>query len=181
MRTFPIDDKKYRLPECWHDVTYSQYVALLSTDNSLTFQISLFTGLSKTILHRADMNVEMIASTLFFLNTAPVFKPKPTATVGPYRVRDVVIKTFGQFEDLQQLLKKAPSPMLTIEDNQKLADIYLEACAIYTTKIKYGSYEQSKLMQVKEEIKAYSSIEVLQTGGFFLFSVLKAQQPQQIN
>lgn len=181
MTTILIDNNKYKFPECWDDVKYSEYVALLTLPDTLTDQIALFTQLPKQKILAIQIDVEKIWAVLSFLRTPPVFKPKPSPTVGPYRVKDSFIKIIGQFGDLQTLLRQAPSPVVTIEDNQKVADLYLEACAIYISKIKYGRYEQSKVSGVKEELKNYSSVEVLQTGGFFLFSVLKSLQPQQVN
>lgn len=183
MKRFLIEKQAYDLPTCWDEVTYSQYVALLTMKDSLPEFLSLFTGLSIDYLYNAKINsVEGAWKTLSFLKVPPEFKPKPTNKVGPYPIRDAVIKTVGQYDDLRKLLTKAPSPVLTIEDNLLVADMYLEACAIITTKNKYGKYQDSHIVkEVKEEIKSYSSVEILQTGAFFLLHVLKMSQPHQLN
>lgn len=181
MTPIKIDNFRYDLPDCWPEVKYSQYVELLSVGDCLTGFLNLFTGLSKEYLLKANIDACRAWEILSFLNTPPEFKPKPTHKVGPYKVRQIVITSVGQLCALHELLKKAPSPVVTIEDNILVADMYLEASAIYTTKSKYGTYEESKVQEVKEELRDYSCIETLQTGAYFLFWVLKIGQRNQLN
>src|SRR5688572_3845933 len=98
--------------------------------------------------------------------------------VGPYILpQDVTLQSLGQFEDLKALLAKVPKELVTVEDNLKLSDLYLTACAIYVQKVKDGEYDVSKVEAVKEELKGYSCMQVVPTGGFFLFRPLLISQP----
>ncbi len=170
MITIKINGTRFKIPTCWPDVTYAQYVALLDTSNSLVEYISLFTGIDKQILYKAELkNVESISLALSFITLSPKMEDKPTFLVGPYTLpEDITLKSVGQFEDLRALLTRLPKSLETKEEQKAVADLYLEACAIYVQKIIYGTYDYTLVSKVKEELKNYSCIEVLQTGGFFL-------------
>lgn len=181
MKRFWIEKQAYDLPTCWDEVTYSQYVALLTTQDSLPGFLSLFTGLSTEFLNKANINsAELAWKTLSFLTIPPVLEKKPSLRIGPYASKESSINNVVQFEDLQQLFLKTPPRIEKKEDTMLAFDLYLTACAIYVQKIKHGSYDRSKIDEVKEELRQYSSIEVLQTGGFFLFRAFKLQ-PHQLN
>jgi hypothetical protein len=171
MITFKINGNKFQIPTCWPDVTYSQYIALLTLPNSLIHYIHLFTGIPVETLEKAELkNLENISLALSFLTIQPKFEAEPTRMVGPYVLpKDVTLKSLGQFEDLRALMHKAPKELTTVEDNLKMSDLYLEACAIYAQKVRDEAYEPEIVPKVKEELKNYSCIEVIQTGAFFLF------------
>lgn len=173
MITFKINGTRFKIPTDWQDVTYAQYVALIEP-GSLPDHIALFTGIKKEILLSAELrNVESISLALAFLTTPPKFHDKPTMLVGPYTLpEDITINSLGQFEDLRGLLNKIPKDLATKEGQFKIADLYLEACAIYCQKIIYGEYDYTKVSEVKEELKRYSCMEVISTGAFFLFKPL---------
>ena len=170
MITFKITGTRYKFPTDWLDVTYAQYVALLEIGNSLIDYISFFTGIDKDTLYKAELkNVEAISLALSFLTIPPKLSDAPSMKVGPYILPvDITIKSVGQFEDLRGLLVKLPKSLHTPAEQKEVADLYLEACAIYCQKIAHGKYDYTKVPEVKEELKRYSCIEVLQTGGFFL-------------
>lgn len=169
MLTFKINGSKFRVPTCWDDVTFAQYIDLLSTENKLLEYIHLFTGISRDILYKAELkNLENIALALSFLTIPPKFEAKPTRTVGPYVLpEDIRVQAVGQFEDLRALMMKVPKEVKTIEDNIAISELYCEACAIYTVRVKYGHYDYTKVAEVKEELRKYSCIQVVQTGAFF--------------
>lgn len=171
MLTFKISGSKYKIPTCWDDVTFSQYIDLLSTENKLLEYIHLFTGISREILYKAELkNLENISLALSFLTIPPKFEAKPTRTVGPYVLpEDITVQSVGQFEDLRGLMMKAPKTFDTPEDNIAISELYCEACAIYTQKVKYGHYDYTKVAELKEELRRYSCIQVVQTGAFFFF------------
>lgn len=171
MITFKINSKKYPVSTAWTDVTYSQYIALLSLPNSLIHYINLFTGIPIETLEKAELkNLENISIALSFLTIQPKFEAEPTRMVGAYVLpKDITLKSLGQFEDLRALMHKAPKELTTTEDNLKMSDLYLEACSIYAQKVRDGVYDPEKVPQMKEELKNCSCIEVIQTGAFFLF------------
>lgn len=181
MIIFKISATRYNIPTVWDDVTYTQYVALLRTSNSLTAYISVFTGIPLETLRTAELkNLEKISLALSFLTMTPKFDR--TAMVGPYVLPlDVTLQSLGQFEDLRGLLSKMPKKeegeFYDLDDNELIADLYLHACAIYIQKIKDGSYDYTKVDAVKEELKGYSCAEVIGTGAFFLFRPLNTSQP----
>lgn len=178
MITLKISGTKYKIPTEWDDVTYSQYVALIDTNNSLPEYISLFTGIPLETLLKAELkNLETISIALSFLTVPPKMESEPTGMVGPYALpKDITVSSLGQFEDLRNLLKKLPKSLETKEEQKQVAELYLEACAIYAQKIIHGEYDPERVPKVKEELKSYSCIEVLQTGGFFLSKPLNISQ-----
>lgn len=178
MITFKINSVKYEIPTAWADVTYSQYVGLLDAENTLLYYIHFFTGIPKETLEKATLkNLEVISLALSFLTIPPKFESK-AVHVGPYPMpADVTIESLGQFEDLRGLLTKLPEDLTTKESQKKVSDLYLEACAIYCQKIRDSKYNNLKVSEVKEELKGYSCMEVLQTGAFFLFRPLTLSMP----
>jgi len=182
MITFKISGQRFNIPTVWGDLTFAQYYARLSPDYGYTLveDISLFTGIDKELLAKAELkNLESISIALSFLNVAPSkFEEGPSKMVGPFVMpKDVTIQSTGQFEDLRALLAKVPKQLESREDNMLIADLYLHACAIYVQKIKDGSYDSEKVPGVKEELKNYSCMEIIQTGAFFLFRPLTLLKP----
>lgn len=176
MITFKIQGAKYQLPTAWGDVTYQQYVALLSLPDSLLHQINLFTGIGLNILFNAELrNLEKISMALSFINLSPKFEEGPTKMVGKYVLpKDCTIESLGQFEDLRGLCRKLPiTPegkldLSTVDKQIKFADLSLEACAIYAQKIRDSKYDSDKVGEVKEELRNENCIEIIRSGSFFL-------------
>jgi len=169
--TFKINKEKFKLPTSWSDVTYQQYVALLTLPDSLLHQINLFTKIGLDILFTAELrNLESISQALSFLNIAPkVVEDKPTRMVGAYTLpKDCTIESLAQFEDLRGLLNKRPPDLSTVDNRVQFAELCLEACAIYIQKLKDGKYDSLRVPQVKDDLREESCIEVIQSGGFFL-------------
>lgn len=175
MITFKINGTKFRIPTCWQDVTYRQYIELIKPHTFLD-QIALFTGIDLEVLRKAELrNADEMLKHLSFLNVPPPFESKPTMLVGPYTLpSDITTLSLGQFEDLRGLLAKGPKKIEAPEDHLQMNDLYLEACAIYCQKLIYGEYDYTKVPEVKEELKKYSCIEVISTGAFFLFKPLNS-------
>lgn len=177
MITFKISGKKYEIPTRWADVTYRQYVALLRTSR-LSEHISVFTGIPvKTIEESEIKGLEKISLSLSFLSFSPLF-PR-TKMVGPYVMpSDITMQSTGQLEGIRNLLMRMPDKDSDpVEAGEKLADLYLEACAIYCQKLRDKKYDNEKVPEVKEELKDYSAAEVLGTGGFFLYKPLNISPP----
>lgn len=179
MIVFNINGAKHNIPTQWADVTYNQYLRLLTCDNTLLAYINLFTGITRETLAKAQLhNLEKISIALSFLIIPPKYEPQPTKMVGPYAMpKDVTIQSLGQFEDLRGLLRKLPADLSSIENRTFITDLYLEACAIYVQKIKDREYDYTKVPEVKEELRQYSSTEIIQTGSFFLFRPLNLSRP----
>lgn len=182
MITFKIQGAKYQLPTAWGDVTYQQYVALLTLPDSLLHQINLFTKIGLDILFTAELrNLEKISTALSFINLSPKFEDHPTRMVGKYTLpKDCTIESLGQFEDLRGLLNKRPADLSTKENQTLFAELCLEACAIYVQKIKDGKYDANKVPDVKEQLRNESCIEVIQSGSFFLFKPLNTSMSTRV-
>lgn len=179
MITFKINGAKHKIPTTWDDVTYNQYIELLKAPNSLLHYIHIFTAIPIDTLQKAELkNLERIAISLSFLTIPPKPDGKPTSMVGPYPMPvDVTIQSLGQFEDLRDLAKRLPPNLHTLENQLVMAELTLEACAIYVQKIKHSKYDYAKVKEVKEELKRYSCMEVTQTGTFFLAKPLNISTP----
>jgi hypothetical protein len=174
MITFKIQGAKYKLPTAWEDVTFNQYVSLLTLPDSILHQINLFTKIGLDILFTAELrNLEKIAMALSFINISPKFEASPTRMVGKYTMpKDCTIESLPQFEDLRALCNKRPKDLETVDNQILLAELYLEACAIYVQKIKDGKYDSLKVPEVKDVLRNEPCIEIIQTGSFFLFKPL---------
>ena len=179
MITFKINGAKHKIPTIWENVTYNQYIELLKLPNSLLHYIHLFTSIPIETLQNSELkNLERIALSLSFLTIPPKPDGKPTLMVGPYPMpADVTIQSLGQFEDLRDLAKRLPPNLITLENQLVMAELTLEACAIYVQKIKHSKYDYSRVKEVKEELKRYSCMEVTQTGTFFLAKPLNMSTP----
>lgn len=179
MIPFRILNQKFEIPTRWQDVSYAHYIELIKAPNSLPHYISIFTRIPVETLQKAELkNLERIALALSFLTIAPKYEGKPTPMVGLYTLpKDVTLQSLGQFEDLRGLLTKLPEDRTSIEGTVSIAELYLEACAIYVQKIKDGAYDYYKVADVMRELRAYSCIEITQTGAFFLFKPVTSLQP----
>lgn len=188
MITFKINKEKYQLPTSWSDVTYQQYVALLTLPDSLLHQINLFTKIGLDILFTAELrNLEAISMALSFINLSPKFEEGPTRMVGKYVLpKDCTIESLGQFEDLRGLCRKLPiSPegkldLSTVENQIKFADLSLEACAIYIQKIRDGKYDSDKVGEVKDELRNENCLEIIRSGSFFLSKPMRTSVSTKI-
>jgi len=180
MITFKINKEKFILPTAWADVTYSQYIALLSLPNSLIEYINLFTQIGTDKLLKSELrNLEKISLALSFLTIPPNFTPGPR-NIGKYPVpKDVTIESLGQFEDLRGLCNKRPSDISTTENQLLFADLCLEAAAIYIQKVKDGSYNANNVPKVKDDLRNESCLDIIQTGSFFLFKPLHTSMNMQ--
>ncbi len=174
MITFKINKLPYEFPTSWPDVKYKHYLGLMHT-STINDQIALFMDVPRETLMNAEIkNLEQISLALSFLSLSPTFPY--SNIVGPYIMpADVTIQSTGQFEDLRGLLMKMPKD--PYEDPEKVADLYLHACAIYCQKIKDGKYNPHRVHEMKEELKDYSCAEVIGTGAFFLFRPLNLSHP----
>ena len=169
--------KPYEIPTDWSDITYSQYITLLQVPSTLIHQIHLFTGIPLETLKDAEYkNLEKIAIALSFINLLPKAEEGPK-DIGKYFVpKDVTIESLGQFEDLRGVMNRKPEK-LDVEGSLQWADMCLEACSIYVQKLKDGKYDSSKVSGVKEELKSYPAMAIIQTGSFFFGKLLLTLQP----
>ena len=173
MIVFKIAGKKHNIPTSYDDVTYSQYVSLLTLPNTLIHQIHLFTGIPIETLQAAELkNLEKIAIALSFINLSPKAEEGPR-DIGKYFVpKDVTIESLGQFEDLRALIHKRPLDLGTMDNNLLWCDLCLEACSIYCQKLRDGKYDSTKVPGMKEELKSYPAMPIIQTGSFFFGRLL---------
>ena len=178
MIIFKINGKKHNIPTSYDDVTYAQYVTLITLPNTLIHQIHLFTGIPLETLQAAELkNLERIAIALSFINLSPKAEEGPK-DIGKYFVpKDVTIESLGQFEDLRGLIQRRPADLASIENNLLWCDLCLEASSIYVQKLKDGKYDSTKVSGVKEELKEYPAMAIIQTGSFFFGKLLNTLTP----
>lgn len=175
MIPFKINGQKIVFPTAWFEVTFRDYVILLTLPNSLLHYVSLFSGIPvDTLMHAEIKNLDKLAIALSFLTIPPKIEAGATPMIGPYVTpKDVVIESLAQFEDLRNLLKDPPKET----DHVAIANLYLKACAIYCQKLKDGKYDYTKVPEMEKELQDYSCIEVTQSGGFFLFKLVNLSPP----
>jgi hypothetical protein len=170
MITFKINGKSVDSPHRSEDVTMRQYIALLTIPSTLRDHISFFTGIPIETLMLVEIhNLETIAEALSFLRVPPEYEPGPTKDLGEYVLpEDIKIKSLGQFEALRALFQRMPKDINSSEGWLQIADLYVEACAIYLSKTD-ELFDESKVPQLKEVVYSFSCVEVMRTGAFFLF------------
>ena len=177
MIPFKINGQKHLIPTVWSDVTYHQYIKLITTPNNLIDYIAVFVDIPRETLATAKLNnVERIALALSFLTIPPKFEAKPAKMVGPYYVpKDITLESLGQFEDLRALITQMPSGT-TPEECIQTSELYLSSCSIYIQKIADGKYDPQRVEAVKDKLRNYSCVEVIQTGSFFFYKLLNTSQ-----
>jgi hypothetical protein len=179
MIPFKVLGKKYDLPTCWDDVTYTQSLFHIYP-RTLAETISCFTGIPKDTLLTSELKgLEKINIALSFMNLAPAYNRTQVVNGIPLPT-DPTIESLGQFEDLRNLLNKMPKKEtkdFEYQDWEIYHSLCLEACAIYMQKVIDGKYDFTKVSKVKEDLKTASCLEVIGTGAFFLFRPLNISPP----
>lgn len=179
MITFKILRDKYKIPTTWADLTYAQYLFHVQP-RTLTESIHCLTGIPLETLQTATLkNVDKIHLALIFMSLPPNFER--TAVVGRYVMPgDPVFESVAQFEDLRNTIKQLPKKDrkdYDYDDLEKESDAYLQACAIYTQKIRDGFYSAYKVQDMKVELTKSSCVEVISNGAFFLAKALHLSTP----
>ena len=179
MITFKTLGKSWKCPTDWNDVTYEGYLFHLYP-RTLAETISYYSGIPRETLEAAELKgLEKINIALIFMSIAPNFQRTNVVNNIPLP-GDVTIESLGQFEDLRSLLSKLPKKEFKeyeYSDWETYGDLCLTACAIYLQKVKDGKYDFTKVEKLTEELKKASCMEVIGTGGFFLFRPLNISPP----
>lgn len=176
MIKFRLNDQEINVPSEYKDITYAQYLQTMYTGDDTIKTVSILLGIDEDTLRNAEIKgLNTLLSALSFISTQAVFDQRPTH-VGPYEIpKDISIESLAQFEDLRALSRVFPKPPVDTTNTNDLliyaetiADMYLQACAIYCQKIRDGKYNFAAAKEMKDEIKTYSCAEVMPAGAFFI-------------
>jgi len=171
MIKFKINDKTINYPSQWEDLTFSQYLQVLSFTNDTVKMISVFSGIDYDYLKSATIiNLESLLEASKFILKAPKFDTY-YPQVGKYKLPanrkgqfDIRFESMGQFEDMRaQMMKKM--------DIQEHTAAYGRYVAIYLQKIRDGQYDPAKVEEVQEEVQTFPACEVIAAGQFFFLKL----------
>jgi hypothetical protein len=172
MIKFKLKDKTVSIPTKWEEVTYKQYIDLLTLKDDTIQLISIFTGQDYEVLKNAVIiGLDDILTSITFVNTLPEF-PTSVNKCGPYKIPNnekgqfnIQHESLAQYEDMRQVMKKAGA------DLNEHVKSYGKYVAIYLQKIKDGEYKPLRVPQMEEEIGNYPAFEVCTLGAFFFLKL----------
>lgn len=172
MISFKLNNQSILIPTAWEEVTYSQYLRVISMPNDIIYLVSIFTGQEYEVLKSAVISgLDRILEALNFINQPPNF-PAYVDQCGPYKIPankdgqfDIRFESLGQFEDMRQaMIKRDPSAKGMLESYSKYVAIYLQ-------KIRDKEYAFSKVPELEEEIKSFPAYQVMALGAFFFLKL----------
>lgn len=159
-----IGKKKVKIPIKWEEVTFNQFLATLKAQGDLGSILPIFLGVPReTLLKSKIKGLESIINTLQFLKTDLILLEKPKK-IGKYNLpEDITFETVEQFELLNKEIEKSNLSEDLTEKTAFLANY----CALYCQAIN-EPFDYSKSLEVAEQLKNESCIEILSAGRFFL-------------
>jgi hypothetical protein len=173
MIQFKVNGKKVKVPTRYEELSFNEYYEILKSPREVVQKISMFTGIDcETLKKSTIIGLDEVLIALSFLNKPPEM-PGFTDKVGKYNIPnssgkfDIQFESLAQFEDLRAIIKKVKA-----DDLLSIFDAYPKMVAIYLQKIRDGEYDNSKAMQMVEEIKTFPALEVMTLGGFFFIKLL---------
>lgn len=178
MIKFKINDQSINVPTCWEDLTFSQYMRVLSLKDDTVELISIFTGLDQEYLRSARILglKELLEVTKFLKTHIDVSKLLPPDTIlGVKLPATVQLESLGQFEDMRKIMVSGHGA-----DLSQFLENYARYVAIYVQKERDGSYNYKKAQDLIPEIMQAPALEVIGAGSFFyvmLLSLLTGTKP----
>lgn len=173
MVPFKINGKKYNIPSQWEDLTFKQYIGVITNTEKLAGLINLFTGIDAKAAKYEGL--EELLLCLSFLQKTPKFEGVITK-IGPYDLPinhkkqfNIQFESLGQFEDLRSVMLKQNGESEVIS----LLQAQAKYVAIYLQKIRDGEYNYEKAMVMAEtDIQDLPAHQVITLGSFFLVKLL---------
>lgn len=165
---------KKQIPTCWEDLTFQQYVDLLTFKGDDVDMISMFTGVEREQLLKGKIKgLEPLLLALEFLQSEPGFKA-PTLFMG-HHVPDITFHSLGPYVDCRHIVSKMPAKDIT-----EFVKSYAELCAIYVQSLR-EEYDNEKAMKLIPEIYNQPAWEVVGLGSFFITKFVPLKKNTQSN
>lgn len=168
MITFKLNNQSLNIPTAWAEVTYDQYLKLLSMPDDTIYLVSVLTGQEYEVLKSAIISgLDKVLEALSFINKPPEF-PTYIDQCGPYKIPankegqfNIQYESLGQFEDMRQAMLK--------RDKSTLGHMqaYGRYVAIYLQKLRDTTYDPKRVPELEEEIKNFPAYQVMALGAFF--------------
>lgn len=169
MIQFKLNGKSINIPSCWEDVTFSQYIRMLTIKDDTIELISLFTGIEYATLKSAIIfGLDDILKAVSFINKPPQF-PGSVSECGPYKIPvnskgafNIQHESLGQFEDMRSVMKQVKEG-----DIISHTKAYGKYVAIYLQKIRDGEYNPLAVPDMEAGVDNMPAYQVITLGGFF--------------
>jgi hypothetical protein len=174
MIKFKLNGKSLSMPSNWYDLTFDQYVKVMSTQGT-TELISLFTGVPVETLKKAKFEgLELVIASLSFLNTEPKFDDvvikigKYDLPINSKKQFNIQQESLEQFEDMRKIiLSHTDDKSNILEQSIRISKSYGKYVAIYLQKIRDKEYNFDKAMAMMPEINLLPAHQVIALGSFF--------------
>ena len=168
MISFKVNGTPTNIPTAWSELTYAQYLDILSWDGDRIKLVALFTGMDYDKIRNATISgLDKLLEAISFVTTQPTI-PAYVDQCGPYKIPDKVkgkfnvqYESLAQFEDARTHLKKLDGTTTT------LVKVYGSIVSIYLQKLRDGEYDPLKVPSMEEEVKGFNAFQVLSLGAFF--------------
>jgi len=165
---FKLNGKPILIPTQWIEVTYAQYIKLLTLKDDTIELVAIFTDMEYEQLKKmVIVGLDQILTALSFINTKPEF-PGSVSECGPYKIPnnssgafDIQFESLGQFEDMRHVMKQE-LPVL---------QAYGKYVAIYLQKIRDNEYNPLVVPEIEQEILGYPAYQVITLGAFFFLKL----------
>lgn len=174
MIKFKLGNKTVNVASTWEDLTFRQFLKVLTLKNDIIEAISICSGIEYAVLKEAGVIVglESLISAVQFLNT-PAKYPDTTDRIGPYKFPldskgeyNPQLQRLDQFEDMRKAMVFNDKGIVAV------TEAYATYCAIYLQSIRDGYYSFDKAKGMIEEVKDMPAKEVIPAGSFFLIKLL---------
>lgn len=146
-------DKDVQIPISWDEVTWGQFLKILTANGDISQLLSIFMDVSHgTILRAKIQGLEQFLIALRFIKQDVTLIEQPTK-IGPHKLpADITFESVEKFETMSKLIQECNR----LEDIVLKTEYLARYCAIY--------------LEI-EELKQYSCVEVMSAGRFFMAKV----------
>ena len=165
--------QKKQIPTCWDDVTFAQYLELLTpkTDADL---LAMFTGVDVDTIRKAKIKgVEDVFLQLEFLREPAKWDEVPKSFLGQLIPKDITFEALGPYADCRTIIGQTEG-----KDLKDFVEAYAKYCAIYVQAIStnWEGYDYDKAIEFVPEIMNQPAGEVVGLGSFFITKLLPVRR-----
>lgn len=175
MIPYKINDETVQVPSNWDDLSFNQWEQINKlTVNDFIKLASIVLNIDYEQLSKAKIeNAEELVDYLQFIY-APIETESRPLKLGEYDIpEDITFESLAQFEDMRKTLNEALTKIDSEKDIFKIvpviAEYYPQWCAIYLQKVRDGSYDYKKALDMIPTIKELPCTDVIAVGTFFFY------------